>query len=344
MGLNRFASPLVLGIALVTSACSLVAPDEQAVPSSVAFEAPTSTELAAESSTTAELTTTTTEPTTTTTEPTTTTTVCVAPDTTILYAVSGVPEKLNVRSGAGTSNAVVSGFSNGHRGLAFTAACTKIGNIAWWQLQSGEGWLASPYVKPQGNSVCTSGSFDSTGVSNLSANTGEIDGDGRIDTVYTFVRNGELTVAAELGDGGYIETVYAEDQESGFVYGYPTDLSNIRAVRPAGLSGDILFADSSNNQFYMFGYRLCEIPMIGGSETDGPFSFVKLRTPELSQRIVCAIDPTGTNLYMHRWGTDIDGAGSGGEELRQIVFDANYHGASTASPIAPDPNTGYFDC
>lgn len=343
MGFNRVVSSLVLGVALLASSCSLVALEDQSVPSSIAFQAPTTSVAVSEPSTTGEVTTTT-EPTTTTTEPTTTTTVCDAPDATTLYAVSGVPQKLNVRTGAGTDNSVVTAFNNGHRGLAFTAACTKIGNISWWQLQTGEGWLASLYVKPQGDSVCPGGSFDSTGVSNLSANTGEVDGDGRIDTIYTFIRNGEMTVAADLGDGGYIETVYEEDQESGFFYGYPEDLANIRAVRPAGQSVDTLLANSSNSQFYMFGYRLCELPMIGGLETDGPFSFVMLRTPELSQRVVCAIDGSGTNMYLHRWGTEVGSSAAGGEEIRKIIFDDNYHGATTASPIAPDPNTGYYAC
>jgi hypothetical protein len=343
MGLNRFLFSVLVVIALVASACSTNSPEDQVARSSIAFEAPS------ESTTTtappaSEVPTTTTQPTTTTTEPTTTTTTCEAPDTAVFYAVTGVPQTLNVRSGPGTDNGVVGGFDNGHRGLAFTSACAKVGTIAWWQLQTGEGWLASAYVKPQSNSVCAGGSFNSQGVSNLSANAGEVDGDGRIDTIYTFVRNGELTIAAELGDGGYIETVYEEDQESGFYYGYPEDLTNIRAIRPAGRSADILLADSSNNQFYMFGYRLCELPMIGGLETDGPFSFVKLRTPELSQRIVCAIESDGTNLYLHRWGTDVGDGTAGGEEVRRVILDDRYHAASTGSPTEPDPGTGYFDC
>ena len=261
-----------------------------------------------------------------------------APATAIAYNVFGTPSKLNIRSGPGTDNGIIGEFTAGARDIFFTADCQIVGTSAWWKLVSGEGWLASPYVKPQGNSTCPGGGFSSQSVSDLNVIEAELDGDGRLDIVYTFVRDGELIVAAEMGDGGYVETAYVED-DTEFFFGYPTDLSNIRAVKPAGRGGDVILVDSSNEQFYMFSYRLCELPLIGGLETEGPFSFVQLGTPELSQRLVCTIEDNGTNLYMHRYGSDI-----GGEELRRVKFDDTYHGASTAAPIDIDPNGVYWAC
>lgn len=327
---------------LSAGSCSVATVGEDAAPSSVAFDSRSTTSATIptiptttvpESAGSSE------EPTSLTSASSTTTIPCDAPATAIAYAVSGVPDKLNIRSGAGTSNSIEGAFAADARDIFFTADCELVGTLAWWKLASGDGWVASSYVTPQGNSICGGGGFSGQSVSDLTAVEAEIDGDGRLDTVYSFVRDGQLHVAAELGDGGYIETTYAEDDTGEFFFGYPVDLFNIRAIRPAGRSADVLLADSSNNQFYMFSYRLCELPLLGGLETDGPFSFVYLNTPELSQRLVCTIESNGTNLYMHRFGTDI-----GGEELQHVRFDDTYHGAGTEGPIEVDPNGVYWAC
>ena len=327
---------VVAAFSLIAAACQNGDTTEAVSPSSVPFSDTTTTTGEPETTETSTETTTTetTEP------PTTTTTIpCDAPATAIAYAVTDVPDQLNIRSGAGTQNEIIGQFEPDARDIFFTADCQTVGTLAWWKLATGEGWLAARYVKPQGNSVCTDGDFISSDVTDVNVLEAEVDGDGRIDTVYTFIRDGELIVAAELGDGGYIETAYVEDPSTDFFYGFPTDLSNLRAVRPAGRAADVILADSSNEQFYMFSYRLCELPLIGGLETDGPFSFVQLSTDTLSQRLVCTIENNGTNLYMHRFGSEIDG-----EELLRLRFDDTYHGASTESPIAVDPDGVYWAC
>lgn len=337
---TRFGPVLVVAVAVafLASACSSVAKTDEAAPTSIPFTDTPTTSVATsqQSDSTDQNETSTSEQVESTT--TSTTIPCDSPATTNAYTVFGAPVKLNIRSGAGTTNGIVGEFEPGARDIFFTADCALVGTTAWWKLASGEGWVASPYVKPQGNSICPGGGFSSQSVSDLNAIEAEVDGDGRIDTVYTFVRDGELTVAAELGDGGYIETAYVED-DTDFFFGYPSDLINIRAVKPAGQGGDILLADSSNGQFYMFAYRLCELPLIGGLETDGPFSFVQLNSPELSQRLVCTIEADGTHLYMHRYGSDV-----GGEELLGVKFDNTYHGASTSAPIPINPDGVYWAC
>ncbi len=328
---------VTLSVAFLAAACSAQPQAEGTIPTSIPFtDAPTTTLVDGtadlqgyENSTTTD----TSEP-----ASTSTTVVCKAAATANAYTVYGTPDQLNIRSGPGTENEIVGEFLAGARDIFFTSDCALVGKTAWWKLTSGEGWVASSYVKPQGNSICPGGGFNSQSVSDLNVIEAEIDGDGRLDTVYTFIRDGELTVAAELGDGGYIETAYVE-ADTDFFFGYPTDLTKIRAVKPAGQGGDVILADSSNEQVYMFSYRLCELPLIGGLDTDGPFSFVQLDTPELSQRLVCTIEGDGTHLYMHRYGTDV-----GGEELLGVRFDNTYHAASTASPTPVDPDGTYWAC